>query len=920
MAALNQAKIIKGLENLTNNLNQNSFFFDFLKIFGFSQPTIQKLVKNDRSRNIGIQDGDYGLTKQIYFRSIKHNQNARTELDKLLKESVIKTQKVRFVIVTNFKTLVAFDARVEDSIEIDIDDLRSNYDFFLPLTGKYEKPLAYSTHPADTKACEKMGRLYDIIRQLNHYDESNLHTLNVFLTRLLFCFFAEDTGIFPIEGQMTKAIESLTQKDGRDLPDFFTDLFTVLDLPEKSKFRKDYPATLKAFPYVNGGLFKEKCAIPKMNAKARNILLDCGRLTWADISPVIFGSMFQSVMDPELRHELGAHYTSEKNIFKVIGPLFLDDLKAELESILELKQTKSKLQKLQDFQNKLSSIVCLDPAAGCGNFLIVAYRELKQLELKAVEAMLSFEKDTDKSLFMADWSDKYSKVSIEQFYGIEIEEFPVDVARVSMWLMEHVMNRRFGERLGTVIPSIPLKNSAHIICANSLTTAWDELVPIDELTYIISNPPFNGASTMSKAQKAEVLAVFPDVKNSGILDYVTAWYGKACDCLQLNENIECAFVSTNSICQGEQVAPLWGHLFEHGIHINFAHQTFQWRNEAKQNAGVYCVVIGFSRKSKNHKKLFLYDTPQSNPVCIDVDDINGYLIDISEKIFITERSTPINALRSMAYGNKPTDNGNLIIEQDEFENFWSIEVLRPYIKKLTGAKDFLHSLNRYCLWLNTAPHKILELPLVASRLEKCRDFRLKSKKAATKKAAQKPYLFQEYRFDVPPPESIVIPSVSSERRFYIPMGFIGDDTITTNSCHTVPNGTIFDFGILESRMHMTWMRTVCGRLKSDYRYSRDLCYNTFPWPQANQNQKKTIENLATNVLIAREMHPEMTLAELYDPDKMPDDLKNAHQELDLAVDHLYRKKGFENDEDRLQHLFKRYEALVNGEDMALFED
>lgn len=917
MATLNQAKIIKGLENLTNNLNQNSFFFDFLKVFGFSQPTIQKLIKNDRSRNIGIQDGDYGLTKQIYFRSIKRNQNARTELDELLKESVIETQKVRFVIVTNFKTLVAFDARVEDSIEIDIEDLRSNYDFFLPLTGKYEKPLAYSTHPADTKACEKMGRLYDIIRQLNHYDESNLHTLNVFLTRLLFCFFAEDTGIFPIEGQMTQAIESMTQKDGKDLPEFFTDLFAVLDLPEKSKFRKDYPATLRAFPYVNGGLFKEKCAIPKMNAKARNILLDCGRLTWADISPVIFGSMFQSVMDPELRHELGAHYTSEKNIFKVIGPLFLDDLKAELEGILELKQGKSKLKKLQDFQNKLASIVCLDPAAGCGNFLIVAYRELKQLELQAVEAMLSFEKDKDKSLFMTDWAEKYSKVSINQFYGIEIEEFPVDVARVSMWLMEHVMNRRFGERLGTVIPSIPLRNSAHIICANSLTTAWDELVPIDKLTYIISNPPFNGASTMSKAQKAEVLSVFPNVRNAGILDYVTAWYGKASECLQLNENIECAFVSTNSICQGEQVAPLWGYLFEHNIHINFAHQTFQWRNEAKQNAGVYCVVIGFSKKNKNNKKLFLYETPKSEPIAIQVHQINGYLLDANEQTFIESSNAVLSAPYPMVRGNQPTDGGNLIIEAEDFDSFWAIEELRPYIKKLIGSKELLHSLPRYCLWLPGAPKEILEIPQVSDRIEGCRKMRLASRDPGCRKLAVRSHEFR----DINNPETaIVIPCHSSERRDYVPMNFVDADSIVTNANMIVPNGTIFDFGILESRMHMTWMRTVCGRLKSDYRYSRDLCYNTFPWPQVNQKQREQIENLATNVLIAREMHPEMTLAELYDPDKMPDDLKKAHQELDMAVDRLYRKKGFENDEDRLQHLFKRYEALVNGEDVTLFED
>lgn len=917
MAALNQAKIIKGLENLSKNLDQDSFFFDFLKVFGFSQSTIQKLAKNDRSRNIGIQDDDYGLTKQIYFRSIKRNQNARAELDELLKETVIKTQKVRFVIVTNFKTLVAFDARVEDSIEIDIEDLRSNYDFFLPLTGKYEKPLAYSTHPADTKACEKMGRLYDIIRQLNHYDESNLHTLNVFLTRLLFCFFAEDTGIFPIEGQMTKAIESMTQKDGKDLPEFFTDLFAVLDLPEKSKFRKDYPATLRAFPYVNGGLFKERCAIPQMNAKARNILLDCGRLTWADISPVIFGSMFQSVMDPELRHELGAHYTSEKNIFKVIGPLFLDDLKAELEGILELKQSKSKLKKLQDFQDKLASIVCLDPAAGCGNFLIVAYRELKQLELQAVEAMLSFEKIKDQSLFMADWAEKYSKVSIDQFYGIEIEEFPVDVARVSMWLMEHVMNRRFGERLGTVIPSIPLRNSAHIICANSLTMQWEDFVPLEDLKYIISNPPFSGSQTMSSEQKAELTELCQEIDNAGVIDYVAGWYYKAAELTRFIPDLEFAYVSTNSITQGRQVAPLFSYLFSKDLHIQFAHQTFKWTNEAKGNAGVYCVVIGMGKNKERTKRLFTYAKPTSDPISLDVSEINAYLTEGDEGTFVKESDKPLSQVLPMNFGNMPNDGGNLIIEAADFDEFWDIEELRSYIKKLVGSKELLHSLPRYCLWLHDAPKKILEIPQVAKRIESCRQKRLSSRDPGCRKLASRAH---EFRDTNNPETAIAIPRVSSERRFYVPMGFFTSDTIISDSCQQIPNGTIFDFGILESRMHMTWMRTVCGRLKSDYRYSRDLCYNTFPWPEATAKQKEQIENLSTNVLIAREMHPEMTLAELYDPEKMPDDLKKAHQELDFAVDRLYRKKGFESDEDRLQHLFKRYEALVNGEDVTLFED
>ena len=920
MAALNQAKIIKGLENLTNSLNPDSFFFDFLKVFGFSQPTIQKLIKNDRSRNISIQDGDYGLTKQIYFRSIKRNQNARAELDELLKESVIKNQKVRFVIVTNFKTLVAFDARVEDSIEIDIEDLRSNYDFFLPLTGKYEKPLAYSTHPADTKACEKMGRLYDIIRQLNHYDESNLHTLNVFLTRLLFCFFAEDTGIFPIEGQMTKAIESMTQKDGRDLPEFFTDLFAVLDLPEKSKFRMDYPATLKAFPYVNGGLFKEKCAIPKMNAKARNILLDCGRLTWADISPVIFGSMFQSVMNPELRHELGAHYTSEKNIFKVIGPLFLDDLKVELESILELKQSKSKLKKLQDFQNTLASIVCLDPAAGCGNFLIVAYRELKQLELLVIEAILTLEKEKERSLFMADWAEKYSKVSIDQFYGLEIEEFPVEVARVSMWLMEHVMNRKFGEKLGTVIPSIPLRSSAHILCSNALRTNWADFVKSKDISFIFGNPPFGGIKTISSEQKDDIKYVFQG-RRVGNLDYVGCWFQKAAEEILRDNRIRAAFVSTNSICQGQQVETLWQPLTEKGICIQFAHQTFKWKNEARANAAVYCSVIGFGIDDSKQKFLYKYETVNSNAEAYVVDHINAYLID-GRDIFVRSESRPLCNVPIMRFGNMPAAK-SLVLSQIDYENTKSSSAnLIKYIRRFYSAKGFLNSIPQYCIWFyGEDENELLQIPSVKALKTQIRIERSDSETHKLRDHYLGKSLLLFHQITQPMNcDCLLIPRHSSERRDYIPMGFISNGGIIGDTCHLIANASLFEFGILESRVHMTWMRTTCGRLKSDYRYSQDLCYNTFPWPLANQNQKKTIENLATNVLIAREMHPEMTLAELYDPDKMPDDLKKAHQELDFAVDRLYRKKGFESDEDRLQHLFKRYEALVNGEDVTLFED
>lgn len=916
MAQLNQAKIIKGLEHLTESVQPETFFFDFLKLFGTPNATITALRNNNKSRNIALRPGDYGLTKKIYFRAIAEGDVSEA-LEALLKEEKLQQEKVRFFLVTDYTKLAAYDARVDDSLEIDLSDLRSNYDFFLPLTGQYEKPLAYSPHPADTKACEKMGRLYDIIKTLNHYDDSNLHDLNVFLTRLLFCFFAEDTGIFPIPGQMTQAMMALTQKDGSDLSAFFTQLFEVLDLPLQSPERQHYSATLQAFPYVNGGLFSESCQVPVLNARARNILIDLGKLTWSEISPVIFGSMFQSVMNPEQRHELGAHYTSEKNIFKVINPLFLDDLKAELANILELKLKAVKKRRLEEFQYKLSQIKIADPACGCGNFLVVAYRELKELELKAVEALLNLDGTSDRSIFMDDWKSKYSKVSINQFYGIEIEEFPVDIARVSMWLMEHVMNRKFGALLGQVLPSIPLRDAAKIVCANALTTNWEEVFP-EDLTFIMGNPPFGGSSIITKEQKNELLSVFGGLKQSGILDFVTAWFAKAGRFIHLHNSVECAFVATNSISQGEQVAPLWGYLFGLGLHINFAHQTFQWKNEAKDNAGVYCVIVGFAQKERTTKKLFVYETPKSEAQTYSVKVINGYLLETKESVFVKSSSRALQAPRPMVYGNKPTDGGNLIIEAKDVEEFLVNSLVRPYVKKLIGSREFLHKLPRYCLWLVDASDEVLMQPLVTERIEACRQMRLSSRDLGCQRLAQRPYQFRDLNN---PDSAIVIPGVSSERREYIPMGFISNDTIVTNLCHIVPNGTLYDFGVLESRMHMTWMSTVCGRLGNGYRYSRDLCYNTFPWPKASEAEQQRIENLAENVLTAREMHPDMTLAELYDPDKMPEDLRRAHTELDLAVEALYRKRPFANDEERLKHLFARYEKLTQGEDgYSLYEE
>lgn len=712
---------------------------------------------------------------------------------------------------------------------------------------------------------------------------------------------------------MTKAIESLTKTDGSDMHNFFERLFWILDMEPGRFARKQETPTLAAFPYVNGGLFRDKIRIPTFNARARNILLECGRLEWNLISPVIFGAMFQAVMKPEERHALGAHFTSERNILKVIEPLFLDDLKAELQAILETisetqkKLTKDQTDKLYDFQGKLASLTFLDPACGSGNFLIVSFREIKRLEFEAVKALHRFD-SPDRSL-LNDWQFDASKVSINQFYGIEIEEFPVEVARVSMWLMEHVMNVEFGTFFGATIPTIPLKDSAHIVCANALTTDWTTVVPDQHLSYIMGNPPFIGAATMSKVQKKEVMDVFDGVKNAGILDYVAAWYKKASDLVQVNPNIECAFVSTNSICQGEQVAPLWGALFNGGMHINFAHQTFQWRNEAKDNAGVYCVVIGFGKHERKEKRLYCYESVRAEPSMRIVKNINGYLVEGNPLTMVGSATQTLNGAVAMVRGNQPTDGGNLIIEASDYEKFASDPEVEPYIKKLIGSKGLLHNLPRYCLWLTNAPEEVKAKPIVAERIEGCKAMRLASRDPGCRKLAERAHEFRDLNN---PETSIVIPRVSSERREYIPMGFIGEDTIATDSCHIVPNGTIYDFGILESRMHMTWMRTVCGRLKSDYRYSRDLCYNTFPWPDAMETQRQNIEVLAQKVLDARDSYPEFTLADLYDPDKIPQDLKVAHEHLDRAVDLLYRTKAFENDEERLQMLFEKYEKLATA--------
>jgi len=899
MAALNQAKIIKALEKMVAAPNKDCIF-SFLSAYGIPNATIKRLQMGDPQRNLAKIPGDIALSRQIYFHPVTDGSSLEQAFEDIFALSMIEQQKIRFILVTDYTTVIAYDRTVKDQTTFDYSDFKTNYEFFLPLTGLYEKAIAYSEHPADTKACEKMGRLYDHIQIINQYENHDeKHTLNVFLTRLLFCFFAEDTGIFPEQNQMVKALKSVTQENGSDVAEFFEKLFTVLDLPSDAPERAAFSATFQAFPYVNGGLFKEKTVIPTFDAKARRLLLDCGFLTWSDISPVIFGSMFQSIMDPDKRRSLGAHYTSERNILKVVRPLFLDGLHEEFQKILGLKKGKKKA--LEEFHAKIASLGFLDPACGCGNFLIVSYRELRELELQVLLAIKAETKGDTR--FLALDIRPLIKVSISQFYGIELEEFPVEVARVSMWLMEHVMNLKAGKTFGQVISSIPLQHSATIVCANALTTDWKDVVAPEKLHYIMGNPPFSGARIMTQEQKTDLLAVFKNANGAGDLDFVTAWFQKASYLLHDYAHMQAAFVATNSICQGTQVALLWKDIFERDIKIDFAYTTFKWNNEAKGIAAVFCVIVGFSSILNKREKYIITSTGKKH-----VDNINAYLVD-GYTVSIESRNSSLCDVPNIGIGNQPIDNGMYLFSEDEKYDFLSKEPqAEKYFYKWVGSKELINGYKRYCLWLGDCSENELEnMPESQKRIEEVRKFRLSSNRVSTQKLAQRPTRFQVE--NMPDSQYIAIPKVSSERRAYIPISFFDKNTLVSDLVFIL-QGDMYHFAILTSAMHMAWMRTVCGRLEMRYRYSRDLCYNTFPWPTVSEEQKKAVSELADMVLNIRNMYPDKTLAEMYDPDKMPEPLAEAHHNLDMAVDSLYRNTPFESDEERLQLLFKLYEKLV----------
>lgn len=889
--AVNQAKIFEQLEKLVEAPDPSEFIYGFLTAFNFPKATLTQ-IRQGGNRNVAKIKGHIGLKNKLYYFPAEGDQDIDTALDDVLADPMIAQNKIRYVLTTDFERFLAWDTATSERLDIDFEVLHRNYSFFLPLVG-LEKAILNSEKPADVKAAVKMGKLFDLIRVHNHLNTpEDIHALNVFLTRLLFCLFAEDTGIFPKKSQFTSAVKSMTSEDGSDLDQFLSDLFVVLNSPEGSDPRNRLPQHLTDFPYVNGGLFESDEPIPELGKKGRRILIECGLEDWSAINPDIFGSMFQAVIDVDQRARLGQHYTSYSNIMKVIQPLFLDPLR------LELEKQRNNANGLKRLLVRLGKIKVFDPACGSGNFLIIAYKELRLLEIEVIQALMKL----DQGFFI-------SNIHLEQFYGIEIDDFACEVARLSLWLAEHQVNKQWEEHIGPAEPALPLKSTGKIISGNSLNIDWNMVCPkkVDDEVYVIGNPPFLGTNARSEAQRTEMKSVLSEFKSLGNLDYVACWFWKGAQYIKASK-AELALVSTNSVCQGEQASTLWEPIFDLGLKIHFAYPTFPWANNARDKAAVHVVIVGLSGVSKYTN---LYQDVDGEWHKKSVSSISPYLVEASRQVVSSRRvplclNTPI-----MKKGNQPTDQGNLFLNRQERDELLAKhpEAAR-WIRKVLGSAEFLNSKERWCLWLVDATEEIIRsMSEVSKRVEAVREFRLKSSKLATRKKATTPHLFDEIRH----PSSgdyILIPRHSSERRPYIPIGIISNDVISSDANMIIPDATLFEFGILTSSMHNEWMRLVAGRLKSDYRYSASLVYNTFPWPEVTEKQKAEIEQFAEDVLFVREDFPGKTLAELYNPDTMPVELLKAHQQLDNAVDKLYRSKPFRDTSERLSFLLACYEELV----------
>ena len=806
-----------------------------------------------------------------------------------------RSEHPRWVVVSNFREFLVYDMEQPNGEpeQILLENLEKEY-YRLQFLVDVKSEHISREEEVSMQAGEIIGAIYDaMLEQYGDRDPETLQQLNILCVRLVFCLYAEDAGIFTRD----QFHDYLVKHDTEMMRAALLQLFEVLNTPveERSKFLRD---DLKAFPYAKG-VFAEYIDIPQFTPELRELLLQKASLDfdWSEISPTIFGAMFESTLNPETRRSGGMHYTSIENIHKVIDPLFLDDLKQELEDILEEKVEKKRQKLLSDYQDKLASLTFLDPACGSGNFLTETYLSLRRLENRVVRAM------THGQAFIGFEEFSPIKVNINQFYGIEINDFAVTVATTALWISESQMLAETEQIIKHDIDFLPLKANANIHEGNALRIDWETVVPKDELDYIIGNPPFVGANNMITSQREDLRIIFGEKwKNIGEMDYVCGWYKKATE-LMKGTKIRAALVSTNSISQGEQVANLWKPLFEDGIKFNFAYRTFRWDSEATLKAHVHCVILGFSYL--NSTKHFIFD----NGKTIEAKNINPYLIDAAN-IFVVSINHPVCDVPEIRKGNQPTDGGNLIIEANEIDDFLKNEPLaKPFIKKLVGAREYINNLPRYCLWLKDAtPSQLRNMPLVLERINGVREMRLASRDKGTQRLAETPHLFRETNN---PETYIIVPSVSSERRRYVPMGFMKSDTIPTNLVLIIPNASLYHFGVLESNVHMAWMRAVCGRLKSDYRYSKDIVYNNFPWAEVSDEQREKIATTAQAILDARALYPDSSLADLYDELTMPPELRKAHQQNDKAVMTAYGFPITMTESECVARLFELYQKLTD---------
>ena len=882
-----------------------SFYNAFFEVFGIQRRKVARFEQHvskldNRSGYIDLFWPGVLLVEQ---KSAGRDLNAAKEQAGEYFDSLPDRDQPRFILVSDFQTFHLSDLDEGQIVTFGLSKLPEHVESFGFILGVQQRKFR-DQDPANVKAAEFVGRLHDALYK-SHYRG---HDLERFLVRIVFCLFADDTGIFERD-IFLDFVESRTGEDGSETGARLTELFQVMDTPESER-QSTRDEDLLRFPYVNGSLFDGPLRIPAFDSAMREILLEACRFNWSNISPAIFGSLFQSVMDPAQRRAQGAHYTTEKNILKVIEPLFMDDLRVEFERLKNHKSTQRQA-KLRRFQEKLGGMKFFDPACGCGNFLIIAYRELRQLEIEVLKEI--YPRDWQGRRQMDALAETLSLVDVDQFYGIEIGEFPARIAETALWMMDHIMNNRLSLEFGQSYARIPLAKSPHIVHGDALESDWSELLPPENCSFVFGNPPFVGAKHQKPEQRAQVRRITALGRSGGTLDYVAAWFIKAGE--YVNGNARIGFVATNSITQGEQVAQLWPILFERcGLEIAFAHRTFAWGSDARGKAHVHVVILGLDQRTakRSEKRLFSYPDINGEPEESSHSMLSPYLFNAGDlpdpHLVVRNENRPINGMPQLKTGVQMIDNGILTFDQQGKDDFLAVEPeAAPHFRRYIGGDEFINGFHRYILYLRgVEPSKLRGLPKISEKVALVRSYRAASRRPSTQRMAGYPTLVGvDERLNS---DYLVIPNTSSERRSYIPIGWLTPNVIANQKLRILPNAMLAEFALLTSAMHMAWMRAITGRMKSDYMYSVGIVYNTFPLPPKSAKLSR-LEPLAQAILDARAAHPNTTLANLYDPDLMPPDLRRAHQKLDRAVDKLYQRNGFSSERERVEHLFTLYEKM-----------